>query len=81
VGGANLVGANLVGANLEGANIDFSSWPLWCGSNHVRVDARIAEQIVAHFCALDCDDEEYKTAREAVLPFARKSHRAKDLGI
>lgn len=94
--GANLAGANLertdlAGANLEraylertdleGANLDFSVWPLWCGTRNVKVDARIAAQLAAHFCALDCDDQGYKEARKALLRFAMTSHRAEDLGL
>jgi hypothetical protein len=45
------------------------------------VDTKIAAQIAAHFCALECDDESYQIAREAILDFARSSHRAKELGI
>ena len=78
---ANLRGANLRWANLRGANLDYSCWPLWCGSNHVKVDALIAAQLAAHFCALDCDDPAYLAAREAVLEFAKTSHRAEDLGL
>jgi hypothetical protein len=78
---ANLSGADLSRANLRGANIDFSAWPLWCGSKGVKVDARIAAQIAAHLCALDCDDPGYLAARDAVLEFAKTSHRAKDLGL
>jgi hypothetical protein len=73
--------ANMLGANLHGADIDFSAWPLWCGSNHVKVDVRIAAQLAAHFCALDCDDPAYRAERAAVLDFAKTSHRAEDLGI
>lgn len=69
------------GANLSGANLDYSCWPLWCGSKSVRVDANIAAQLAAHFCALDCKDKAYLSARKAVLKFAKTSHRAKDLGI
>jgi len=79
--GANLRGADLRGANLRGADIDFSCWPLWCGSKVVKVDVRIARQLAAHFCVLDCDDPEYLAAREAILEFAKKSHRANDLGL
>ena len=79
--GADMRGADLRGANLTGANLDFSCWPLWCGSNGVKVDARIAAQLAAHFCALDCDDPAYKAARHAVLAFANTSHRAGDLGV
>lgn len=73
--------ANLRLANLSGADLDFSCWPLWCGSKNVKVDARIAAQLAAHFCALDCDDPAYQAARTAVLEFARTSHRAEDLGL
>jgi len=35
----------------------------------------------AHFCALDCDDEEYQKARDTILEFAKGSHRARELGL
>ena len=79
--GCDFRGANLIGANLIGANIDYSCWPLWCGSNNVKVDVKIAAQLAAHFCALDCDDPAFLDAREKLLAFARKSHRASDLNI
>ena len=79
--GADLSWANLSEANLSEANIDFSCWPLWCGSKNVKVDARIAAQLAAHFCVLDCDDPAYQAARAAILEFAKTSHRAKDLGL
>jgi len=76
-----LSGANLRGANPRDAELAFSCWPLWCGTKGAVVDARIAAQLAAHFCALTCDDPAYQEAREALLPFARTSHRAKDLGL
>ena len=79
--GADLSRANLSGANLRGADLDFSCWPLWCGSKGVKVDARIAAQFAAHFCVLDCADEKYIKARDAVMEFAKTSHRAGDLGL
>ena len=79
--GANLRKADLRGADLRWADIDFSCWPLWCGSKVVKVDVRIARQLAAHFCVLDCDDQEYQAAREAILEFAKKSHRAADFGL
>ena len=79
--GADLRGADLRSANLRSANIDYSAWPLWCGSKNVKVDKRIAAQLAAHFCVLDCDDPEYLAARDAVLAFAKTSHRARDLGL
>lgn len=89
--GANLTNTNLDGADLRfadlrradltGANIDFASWSLWCGTKAVKVDRKIAAQLAAHFCALDCDDPDYQAARAAILAFAKTSHRAKELGL
>ena len=79
--GANLTGANLRDADLRSADLDFSCWPLWCGSKNVKVDARIAAQLAAHFCVLDCDDPAYIAVRKAILKFAKTSHRADDLGL
>jgi uncharacterized protein YjbI with pentapeptide repeats len=78
---ADLSEARLIGADLSGAGVDFSCWPLWCGSKGVKVDAKIACQLAAHFCVLDCDDAEYQAARSAILEFAKGSHRAADLGL
>ena len=79
--GANLSDADLRGADLRGADLDYSCFPLWCGSKGMIVDRRIAAQIAAHFCALECDDADYIAAREAILEFAQTSHRAKVLGL
>ena len=46
--GANLQGTNLQGADLRGANLDFSCWPLWCGSQNVKIDEKQAKQLFAH---------------------------------
>ena len=73
---ANLEDADLRGANLRGANLDFSCWPLWCGSLDVKVGARIAAQLAYHFCRLECDDTEYIEARNAIVDFANRFHRA-----
>ena len=78
---ADLSRANLTGADLSWANIDYSCWPLWCGSKKVKVDARIAAQLAAHFCAVECDDPAYQKARKAILKFAMTSHRASNLEI
>ena len=78
--GANLVladlsEADLRRANLRGACIDSSCLPLWCGSLNVKVDAKIAAQLMYHACSLDCDDADYISARNSVLDFANKMHR------
>ena len=79
--GANLRDADLQGADLRDANIDYACLPLWCGSKKMKVDKRIAAQIAAHFCALDCDDADYQTARTAILEFAKTSHMGDELGL
>ena len=79
--GVDLQSANLRGADLRSADLDYSCLPLWCGSKKMKVDRRIAAQIAAHFCALNCDDADYQAARTAILEFARMSHRADDLGL
>ena len=79
--GADLHRADLHRANLCGANIDYACWPLWCGSLGVKVDVRIARQFAYHLCALDCDDPEYIKARNAILDFANRFHRADECGI
>jgi hypothetical protein len=78
---ADLSRADLRDANLMDANIDYSCWPLWCGSMAVKVDRKIAAQLAAHFCVLDCDDQDYIAAKNAIIEFAKTSHRAQDLGI
>jgi len=78
---ADLQGADLRYADLRYADLDYSCLPLWCGSKGMVVDKRIAAQIAAHFCVLDCDDADYLAARTAILEFARTSHRAVDLGL
>ena len=42
--GADLNGADLRGANLNGANLDFSCYPLWRGSLHLKANKRLAEK-------------------------------------
>ena len=45
------------------------------------MDVRIARQLAYHLCALDCDDPEYIKARNAILDFANRFHRADECGI
>ena len=78
---ADLRCADLQYADLRYADLDYSCLPLWCGSKGMVVDKRIAAQIAAHFCVLDCDDADYLAARAAILEFAKSSHRADELGL
>jgi hypothetical protein len=79
---ANLQGANLQNADLRyGAEIDFSVWPLCCGSKNIKVDLCIIRLLLAHVACLECEAPEFEKIKEAILPYAIGSHRAKDLGL
>ena len=79
--GADLQGADLRGADLRGADLDFSAWPLWCGSKHVKVDIKLIRQLIGHICVMDCDNKEAKELQSSVLEFAKKGHRARNLDL
>jgi len=76
---ANLSEADLSGANLFGANLDFSSWPLYCKSIGVKVDVKIARQLVYHAFAVNCNDPEFLELKKAVKDFANKFHRVGEI--
>ena len=78
--GADLRHANLRHANLSGADLDFSCFPLWCGGMNIKSDVRIARQLAYHFCRLDCENEEYIDARNALVQFANGFHRVQECG-
>jgi hypothetical protein len=78
---ANLSGADLSGADLSGADLWVTQWPLWCGTKKVKIDAKIAMQLAAHYCAVECDDPEYQETRKAIIKFALKSHVASALEL
>lgn len=84
--GANLSGANLRGANLSGAGLDFSCWPLWCGSLHVKIDDRIAHQLIYHVCSAVVSSPEISDSIKSVmlsrpvLDIANKFHRVDECG-
>ena len=78
--GADLRGANLRGANLKGANLDYSCYPLWCGSLHIKADKRLACQLAYHLCSLQCDDADYIKMRNSILDFANQFHRVDECG-
>ena len=73
------VRADLRGADLRGADLDFSCFPLWCGGSKFKCDTKLVYQLLAHICTLEFDDAE--GIKDLIMPFALKSHRAKDLGL
>ena len=77
--GADLRRADLQRADLRGADLDFSSFPLWCGGAQFKCDPKLIYQLLAHICTLEFDNSE--GIKELMMPYARKSHRAKDLGL
>ena len=78
--GADLTDANLTGANLNGADLDYSCYPLWCGSLHIKADKRLACQLAYHLCSLQCDDADYIKMRNSILDFANQFHRVCECG-
>ena len=73
--------AYLQAADLQDADLDFSCWPLWCGSKGIKVDLRIVYQLLAHVACLACDEPEFNEIQKAIMPWAVKSHIAKNLGL
>ena len=84
---ADLYDAGLRGANLYGAGLDFSCWPLWCGSLHVKIDDRIAHQLIYHVCSAIISSPEVSDSikdimlLQPVLGLANKFHRVDECGI
>ena len=78
--GANLMDADLSGADLKGADLDYSCYPLWCGSLHIKADKRLACQLAYHLCSLQCDDADYIKMRNSILDFANQFHRVDECG-
>ena len=77
---ANLRGANLRGADLRGANLDYSCYPLWCGSLHLKANKRLACQLAYHLCSMQCDDADYVKMRNSILGFANQFHQVDECG-
>jgi hypothetical protein len=70
----DLKGADLRNANLQGADIDYSCLPLWYGSFNIKIDKRIAAQLLYHFCRMECDDKEVIECQNHLLPLANQFH-------
>ena len=78
--GAGLRGANLNDADLRGANLDYSCYPLWYGSLHLKANKRLACQLAYHLCSMQCDDADYVKMRNSILGFANQFHRVDKCG-
>lgn len=84
--GANLGRACLSGAYLRGADLDYAAYPLWCGSLEVKIDKRLAAQLLYHaLCAMQsCADEPDVAAvlrSKACLKLANQFHRVGECGV
>ena len=77
---ADLRGADLRGADLSDADLDYSCYPLWCGSLHLKADKRLACQLAYHLCSMQCDDADYIKMRNSILGFANQFHRTDECG-
>ena len=71
---------DLSGADLSRANLDYSCYPLWCGSLHLKADKRLACQLAYHLCSMQCDDADYIKMRNSILGFANQFHRVDECG-
>ena len=66
--------------DLRGADLDYSCYPLWCGSLHLKADKRLACQLAYHLCSMQCDDADYIKMRNSILGFANQFHRVDECG-
>mgnify|MGYP007064901415 CR=1 FL=1 len=66
--------------NLRGADLDYSCYPLWCGSLHLKADKRLACQLAYHLCSMQCDDADYIKMRNSILGFANQFPRVDEYG-
>lgn len=73
---ADMKWAYMRGAYLQGADLDYSCFPLWCGSEGIKLDCRLFLQLLAHICAVEVDDDECKKTQEYLMPLAKQSHVA-----
>jgi hypothetical protein len=61
---------------MTGADLDFSCWSLWCGSLGVKVDKRIAAQLMYHVLnVMLYSDIKIPNTRDELIDFANQMHR------
>ena len=83
--GADLTRADLIRADLTGANLDYSAWPLRCGSLNVKIDKRLAAQLMYHAMRAmqSCSDNADVAAvlsRPECVALANQFHRVDECG-
>ena len=80
--GSDLSDSDLRGSDLRGSDLDFSCWPLWCGGLNVKIDDRLAIQLLFHTVqnALRSpyvsDDIKRVLGNKEVVDIANRFHRA-----
>lgn len=81
---ADLQGAYLTGTNLQGANVDYSCLPFSCHSLEVKIDKRIACQLLYHTLRAmqSVNDAEVKALLndDKALALANQFHRVAECG-
>ena len=81
---ADLISAYLNGVDLQGANVDYSCLPFSCNSFNIKIDKRIACQLIYHALRAiqSVDDDEIKAILndDKVLALANQFHRTAECG-
>lgn len=62
-------------ANLSGANLDMSCLPLSCGGLKLKIDKKIACQLIYHVCSMVCDDPDVIAYQNSGMALANLMHR------
>ena len=81
---SNLSGSNLSGSNLSGSNLDYSCWGLSCKTLNVKIDKKIAVQLLYHTMrAMQfVDDKECKEflRNKSNMKLVNQFHRVEECG-
>lgn len=83
---ADLHCADLSDANLYNADLDYSCLPLWCGGLSLKIDDRIARQLIYHICRIiDCSPDVSEDIKKSlltpqVIEQANQFHRVDECG-
>jgi len=81
---SNLSGSNLSGSNLSGSNLDYSCWGLSCKTLNVKIDKKIAVQLLYHTMRAmqSVDDKECKEflRNKSNMKLVNQFHRVEECG-